>query len=104
MTNPNNLPLTRSRVGRVSASAWRNTTEDGQSYIKLVVERSYRDQSGQWHTKHDFRETDIPALRKALDRIHDQLLDLIDTEREQSRSATTSDASEPVVQQTGRQR
>ncbi len=57
------LPEKKFRAGAVSATIWRNERQkDGQvfSYPSISLDRSYKDQSGEWKNSSSLRAADIP--------------------------------------------
>ena len=66
------------RVGGVRAAVWKwtNATRDGRTFgrHKVVVDRSYRDNRGEWQTTNSLEVNDIPkailALCHAFDYMH----------------------------------
>ena len=60
-----NQPVKRLRVGGVSASVWRNETQQkGQAVVthSVSIQKRYRDGSGQWQTSGSFFMDDLPKL------------------------------------------
>lgn len=71
-----NLPETKFRAGAVCATVWLNRTfKEGQeqTYKTVSLERSYKDQQGEWQTTTSLRTNDLPkaqlVLRKAYEHI-----------------------------------
>ena len=76
--NPAQKPEKNFRVGGVRAAVWNwtNTTKFGRSFAqrKVVLDRSYRDNEGNWKNTNSYAANDIPkailALSKAYEYLH----------------------------------
>ena len=62
-------PADEIRIGRVKATIWMNTTEDGQSRYSVVFSRIYRE-GEQWKSTHSFGRNDLLLLAKLADLAH----------------------------------
>ena len=68
-------PEAKFKVGAVRASIWKwtNTAKDGRQFTqrKAVLDRAYKDASGQWQHTNSFDTNDVPkavlALQKAFE-------------------------------------
>ena len=65
-------PADEIRFGRVKATIWMNTTEDGQSRYSVVFSRLYRE-GEQWKTTHSFGRNDLLLLAKVADLAHTRI-------------------------------
>ena len=65
-------PADEIRFGRVKATIWMNTTEDGQARYSAVFSRVYRD-GDQWKTTHSFSRNDLLLLAKVADIAHTRI-------------------------------
>ena len=71
-----NQPVKKFRAGGVSASIWRNETEqNGRTVVNHSVsfQKRYRDRNGEWQTSDYFFRSELPALelvvRKAFEHL-----------------------------------
>ena len=62
-------PADEIRFGRVKATIWMNTTDDGQARYSVVFSRIYRD-GDQWKSTHSFGRNDLLLLAKVADLAH----------------------------------
>ncbi len=62
-------PADEIRIGRVKATIWMNTTEDGEPRYSVVFSRLYRE-GAQWKTTHSFGRNDLLLLAKVADIAH----------------------------------
>jgi hypothetical protein len=60
-------PVYEARMGRIRASVWANTTEQGVRF-SVSVSRSYKDGSGNWQTATSFGRDDLPVLAEVVKR------------------------------------
>ena len=76
--NGKERPEVNFKVGGVRAAVWKwtNMTKDGRPFTqrKVVLDRTYRDASGNWKNVNSFEANDIPkailALYRAFDYLH----------------------------------
>ena len=65
-----NRPVHEVRLGRVKATVWANSSENGLWY-SVQVGRLFRDEERQqWRTTDGFHREDLPLLIKVVDRVH----------------------------------
>lgn len=69
MSQENNQPVHRIRMGAMSAAIFRNTTAEGQQYFNTSFERSYKD-GDNWKNTKSFRKDDLLGLSKLSDQVH----------------------------------
>ena len=62
-------PADEIRFGRIKATIWMNTTDDGQARYSVVFSRIYRE-GEQWKTTHSFGRNDLLLLAKVADLAH----------------------------------
>ena len=62
-------PADEIRIGRVKATIWMNTAEDGAPRYNVVFSRLYRE-GEQWKTTHSFGPNDLLLLGKVADIAH----------------------------------
>ena len=62
-------PADEIRFGRVKATIWMNTAEDGEPRYSVVFSRLYRD-GDQWKSTHSFGRNDLLLLAKIADLAH----------------------------------
>ncbi len=69
-----NKPVDHVRLGRVSASIWKNDSESG-SFYSASLSVSYKDAEGNWQDGGSFGVDDLPRVaevaRQAYVRIHE---------------------------------
>ena len=65
-------PADEIRFGRVKATIWMNTTEDGQSRYSVVFSCLYRE-GEQWKSTHSFGRNDLLLLAKVADFAHTRI-------------------------------
>lgn len=79
-----NNPVKRFSAGTVKAAVWSNngTGHDGQprEYKSVSLERSYKDDSGEWQTTKSLRANDIPRARLVLQKAFDFMVSAPDEE------------------------
>ncbi len=59
------MPEKEFKVGTVSATIWpRTVNSDGETFTaySVKIQRSYRDQNGEWQETNNFRPQDLPAV------------------------------------------
>lgn len=70
-------PVEKITIPPVTGSIWRNTAEkEGKPYYAVTVERSYRDENGNWKTAGSFAGSELLALAKVADLCHTRVLEL----------------------------
>jgi hypothetical protein len=72
-------PVAKVRVGLVTASIWKNTTEKGTFY-NTTVESRYRDGEGNFKSGHSYGIEETLALAKAADLAHTKMIELREAE------------------------
>ena len=80
-------PADEIRFGRVKATIWMNTTEDGQARYSVVFSRIYRD-GDQWKSTHSFGRNDLLLLAKVADPAHTRVCALRQDEGSEAEAAT----------------
>ncbi|MEM4337149.1 MAG: hypothetical protein QXG86_04045 [Candidatus Woesearchaeota archaeon] len=69
-----NKPVHRFRAGPVTATIWKNTTEDGtKEYSTVSFERHYRDKNGSWKSTNSLRVNDLPKAAMVLTKAYEYL-------------------------------
>ena len=81
-----NKPVLVVRYRGVSASVFANPTERGDTFHKVSIGRTYKDDSGEWKTSNAFSRDDLPVLELVVRTAFQQILDL------ESQRATEADA------------
>ena len=66
---PKERPAKTIRYGNVRITIWRQESDRGPWY-SAVPSRTYRDQSGNWHSSGSFGVKDLLVLAKALNEAH----------------------------------
>ena len=80
-------PADEIRFGRVKATIWMNTTEDGQSRYSVVFSRIYRD-GDQWKSTHSFGRNDLLLVAKVADLAHTRVSALRQDDAAEAAAAT----------------
>lgn len=63
---PKAPPVERVRIGRVTASIWKRSSQDG-NFHTATFERRYVNNEGEWLTTHSYGVNDLLALSKVAD-------------------------------------
>ena len=84
---PNNQPIETFRLRGISASIFANQTDDGQTFHRVSIVRTYRDSDGQFQTTSAFSRDDLPIVAHIADEAWQFIMEL---EQEQ-RSNTNGD-------------
>ena len=78
MNETNNKPIANIKVGSVRASIWKNQrqNENGNSFesVKVVLDRTYKDKTGNYSSTHSLDINDIPKAILALEKAYEYLL------------------------------
>ncbi len=91
MSNSNNSPIDRIRVGRVAAAIWRNTNDDGKHYYSFTLDRSYEDKDGKWQSTDSFGLNDALVAAKACNLADTRIRKLYDADRAEANAEETYD-------------
>ena len=71
----NNLPEKKFRAGAVTATIWKNTSNDGESEFNTIsFERGYKDKNGEWKSTSSLRIADIPKAVVVLNKAYEYLI------------------------------
>ena len=84
-------PADAIRIGRVKATIWMNTTEDGQARYSVVFSCLYRD-GEQWKTTHSFGRNDLLLLAKVADIAHTRISAFRQDDRAEATAAVETEA------------
>jgi hypothetical protein len=78
MDENKNKPLVNIKVGSVRAAIWKNQrqNENGNSFesVKVVLDRTYKDRSGNYSSTHSLDVNDIPKAIFALMKAYEYLM------------------------------
>lgn len=66
-------PEKKFRAGAVTATIWKNQTEDNREYSTVSFERSYRDKNGEWKTTNSLRVNDLPKAAMVINKAYEHL-------------------------------
>ena len=70
-----NLPEKKFRAGAVTATIWKNTSQNGDGeYSTISFERSYKDKNDNWQTTNSLRVNDLPKAKLVLDKAYEYLV------------------------------
>jgi len=79
MDENKNKPIANIKVGSVRAAIWKNQrqNENGNSFesVKVVLDRTYKDRSGNYSSTHSLDVNDIPKAIFALIKAYDYLIE-----------------------------
>jgi len=79
MDENKNKPLVNIKVGSVRAAIWKNQrqNENGNSFesVKVVLDRTYKDRSGNYSSTHSLDVNDIPKAIFALMKAYEYLME-----------------------------
>lgn len=68
-----NKPEKKFKAGAVTATVWKNKTEDEKEYSTVSFERSYKDKKGEWQTTNSLRVNDLPKAAMVLNKAYEFL-------------------------------
>jgi len=69
-----NKPEKKFRAGPVTATIWRNATEDGtKEYNTVSFDRVYKDKNGEWKNTNSLRVNDLPKAAMVLSKAYEYL-------------------------------
>ena len=77
-----NKPEKKFRAGAVTATIWKNQTEDNKEYSTVSFERSYKDKNDEWKTTNSLRVNDLPKAAMVISKAY-EFLALNDREAEE---------------------
>lgn len=83
-------PVDRVRLGRISAAIWKQTTDD-RSFYNFTLERSYKDDQGNYQSASSFSLQDALAVAKIANLADSRIRRLMDEDYAASRSAEQHD-------------
>ena len=79
MDENKNKPIANIKVGSVRAAIWKNQrqNENGNSFesVKVVLDRTYKDRSGNYSSTHSLDVNDIPKAIFALMKAYEYLME-----------------------------
>ncbi len=64
---PNKKPIETFRLRGISASVFENQTDDGQTFYRVSLVRTYKDGNGQFQTTSAFSRDDLPIVAHLAD-------------------------------------
>ena len=76
-----NKPAAKIRLYPVTAAIWRNEAKNGIFY-GFTIERSFRDEKGNFKTTSTFNANDALLLAKVVDLVDTKIRELVATERQ----------------------
>ncbi|MBW3023326.1 hypothetical protein KY308_04445 [Candidatus Woesearchaeota archaeon] len=69
-----NKPEKKFRAGPITATIWKNSTEDGEREFNTVsFERGYKDKNGEWKSTNSLRVNDLPKAAMVLNKAYEYL-------------------------------
>jgi hypothetical protein len=67
-----NKPVKNFKAGAISVAVWPNTTkEDHRIFHTVTLERSYKDEKGEWHSTPSLRKQDLLGTARLLGQAYD---------------------------------
>jgi predicted nucleic acid-binding protein len=79
MDENKNKPIANIKIGSVRAAIWKNQrqNENGTSFesVKVVLDRTYKDRSGNYSSTHSLDVNDIPKAILALMKAYEYLIE-----------------------------
>ncbi len=79
MDENKNKPIANIKVGSVRAAIWKNQrqNENGNSFdsVKVVLDRTYKDRTGNYSSTHSLDANDIPKAIFALMKTYEYLME-----------------------------
>ncbi|MEM8500654.1 MAG: hypothetical protein AAF542_21750 [Pseudomonadota bacterium] len=76
MSNGNKKPVLNINDGTVSASIWRNETEDGKVYFNATVKNAYKGNDENWHDTNSYNNDQLLKLARVANKAYDAALEL----------------------------
>ena len=68
-------PVEKLRIGSVTATIWRNTSDKGATYYTITILRAYRTKDG-WKDTASFRPRDLPVITQLTDLASRRIIEL----------------------------
>ena len=68
-----NAPEKKFKAGAVTATVWKNKTEDDKEYSTVSFERSYKDKNGEWQKTSSLRVNDLPKAAMVISKAYEFL-------------------------------
>lgn len=88
---PKQKPVHEVRFGNVRVSIWANRNQEGQLFHSFALERSYRDQSGEWQSQQlSLSLTEIAKVTGALNKAYADYYTLPNVRQDAERSEASS--------------
>ncbi len=71
-----NTPFETLRDGAITATIWKNTTNDNKTFYSVDIVRSYKDQqSDQWKDTHSFSGAELLRVANLSQRAYNRILE-----------------------------
>ena len=77
----NNRPTATLRDGRLKATIWKQSSENGDFY-QVTFTRSYQDDAGEWHDSSNFSGSELLRIAHLAQRAYDETRELRAEDRE----------------------
>lgn len=68
---PKNQPVYKVRVGGVQGTLWENAGKEG-NFFTASLNRSYKDDKGQWQQTQSFRVNDLHAIEVCVRKLYEK--------------------------------
>lgn len=85
-------PVNSFRIGSVQSAIWSHPAPDGRLRFGATIERRYQDKNGDWKPNSSFNLQELLALAKIVDITSSRMLELIESDREPKRTASSEAA------------
>jgi hypothetical protein len=84
MAFKSNSPVHRIKIWPLSAAIWEQKTNSGETFYNFTLQRSYKDDQGEYQASQSFNRDDALALAKICDACHTWIISTEEKAREQS--------------------
>ena len=86
-----NAPIDRIRLGRISAAIWKQTADDGRSFYNFSLERTYKDNDGNFQSSSSFALSDALVVAKVANQADTRIRRLLDVDYASTRANESLD-------------
>lgn len=68
-----NKPIKKFRAGTITATIWKNTTPNGNTFDVISLEKGYKNKNGEWKSTNYFNNKDLNKLLVVLGKANETL-------------------------------
>lgn len=68
-----NTPQKKFKAGTVSATIWRNKSQEGNEFSSVSFEKGYKDKAGEWKSTNYLNVSDLPKAMVVLGKAYEFL-------------------------------